>query len=270
MIKNLFLTGFTVISALYAHVTAQSVLDINPKVEHGQIQILDTDKAELSFDFSVENSDYQLKSTDRPVQFSVCLMNAAIAEDISSIQSDFVQFALTYDNGNNCLYAIQQAGLRADEVYQLTVPVEVPSVIDLGNEQVGFLVNIQPAASMNSANDRDDDKLFILKSKSELKVDYINLIQDLIQPVSSGDDAIDVEILPNPSIHHLGINLSKPLGDAQVYLYDLEGKILINQFFPELNHNKIELNDIPSGRYELVVQSPSLIKNLTKTVIISK
>lgn len=64
---------------------------------------------------------------------------------------------------------------------------------------------------------------------------------------------INVSIYPNPSIDIVNIKLNTPI--KSIFIYDLNGKMILNENGKNQTQQSIDLIDLPKGSYLLSIQT---------------
>ena len=132
----------------------------NPSVQAGNISpvpLLSGGTGTLSFTY-VENFLDYTDDENNPVRISLCLMNIAPVNGAASIGGSFAStFNWVYDPVGNCFLGTQNQDILGGSGGTITLDFALVNEIACPTNQMGFVVNIQPAPCMMAANNTTDD-----------------------------------------------------------------------------------------------------------------
>jgi hypothetical protein len=170
--KNLTLLAVLILFCL-SNVFSQTCTN-NPSVQAGDINpapLVNGNGGQLSFTY-LENGDAYTNEENDPVTLIICLLNIGPVNGISSVGGSFSStFDWQYDPALNCFLGTQNQDILAGDGGSITIDFEQTNTIECPSNQMGFNVNIQPAACMNGSNLVDDDNEFSFTCNTTLDSD---------------------------------------------------------------------------------------------------
>jgi hypothetical protein len=170
--KNLTLLAVLILFCL-SNVFSQTCTN-NPSVQAGDINpapLVNGNGGQLSFTY-LENGDAYTNEENDPVTLIICLLNIGPVNGISSVGGSFSStFDWQYDPSLNCFLGTQNQDILAGDGGSITIDFEQTNTIECPSNQMGFNVNIQPAACMNGSNLVDDDNEFSFTCNTTLDSD---------------------------------------------------------------------------------------------------
>jgi len=131
----------------------------NPSVSGGSISPtpLISNTGQLSFNYFEDLNDYDDHLND-PVTLTLCLLNIEPVSGASSIGGTYAgMFNWLYDPSSNCMQGTQNQLLPGNAGGTITVDFEITNPIGCPSNQMGYNVNVQPAACMAQTNSPLDD-----------------------------------------------------------------------------------------------------------------
>jgi len=228
--------------------TAQSLTDHDPSVNNPNI-IFDntTNQGKVSFDFEQLIADYDYTPDSDPLRITVCILNLDLAysnvySNINSTGLD--KFNWQYDALTNCLLATQKADLKVGEVLNIALDIKTdqPALCE-NDERMGFNINIQPAPSMTGINDIENDNVST----------YTCL--ETTTNISSVENQLFAKVYPNPVSDFLVIEMDDFYTELQIQLVDVDGKELFREEYENFKFERIDLRDLSSGIYTVILKS---------------
>lgn len=114
----------------------------------------------FTFDYQ-DNLNPYTEEECAPIYMVICMLNVAPANLQQPVGGSLASsFSWQYDSSNNCLLATQIQDLAAS-AGQISVDFIPVNYTNCPNEQMGFVINLQPAPCMNGINDNINDALFL-------------------------------------------------------------------------------------------------------------
>lgn len=162
---NLFLSIFLLFSiSLFGQNPGCTFPCVNdPEVKNAQIGSVPLYNGQGSV-FSFEYLDNLNPYTDEecaPVTMVICLLNVVPVNTQQPVNGAFAtNFTWLYDPVTNCILATQSQDLPAT-LGVMTLPFNVSNSVLCPKNEMGFVINIQPAPCMNGQNDNTNDALSI-------------------------------------------------------------------------------------------------------------
>lgn len=240
----------------------------NPSVQAGDLDpapLYPEVLGQASFTYFENLLDYADWEND-PVKMTVCFLHTTPLEGAASVTgtaSDW--FDWLYDPISNCLLATQNRTILGGTGGSIDVEFDITSPVECGTQtnQMGFIVNIQPAACMNSTNLQKDD------------IEYVYTCFD-----PSGTTAIkghklqhlNISLFPNPAskLITLEVNSDRPAQQADIIITDILGrtiKTIENEVIDQgANSIQVNINEFADGTYFLIVKNEDGSSNALKFI----
>lgn len=122
----------------------------------GSIPLYNGQGSVLSFEYLDNLNPYTEEECD-PVSMVICMLNIVPTNSQQPVSGPLASsFTWMYDAGNNCILGIQSQDLP-NTVGLLSINFTPTSFENCPKNEMGFVVNLQPAACMNGVNDNTND-----------------------------------------------------------------------------------------------------------------
>ncbi len=255
IIKN-FIIALLLIGCNQAY--SQALTFHDPSLQNPLVEINENlTEGIISFQFVQQLSDYENRSAEQPVRIGLSLLNIKPKDGVYSIKGSYAQnFDWQYDEEMNALLATQKNRLVKDEIGEIEMEyvfINTPSCEE--NKQVGFNVNIQPAACMNGMNEIENDNV----SSFTCQPAFTTSLEKL--------DIATYKIFPNPTAESINIQLNQKPQELTIEILNVQGKIVKQYFFEQSNFEKIDVRQLPAGTYSLNITTSEKFAN-EKIIII--
>ena len=100
-----------------------------------------------------------------------------------------------------------------------------------------------------------------------VNTDSINIIATSCVGINEGDKLSDISVYPVPVNNHLNIVLPKSSGEITMKIFNLEGRLIMEQTLLAGN-NRINMQSIAEGVYSLQLKNSTGIE--TKKIVVVK
>lgn len=177
MLKKLFLL-LCALCLSYSFLLSQECVN-NPSIQQGDINpapLIAGSGGHLQFSYLESLQAYRDEEND-PVSIIICLLNIEPEDGINSISGSFSStFDWRFDAESNCIQGVQNKDIEAESGGLIKVDFKQKTSFNCPNNQMGFSVNLQPAACMNGVNQVLDDSESVYTCNhpvpSPLRLDY--------------------------------------------------------------------------------------------------
>lgn len=230
----------------------------NPSVQAGDVNpapLYPGAIGHASFTYFENLTDYTNWSND-PVQLMVCMLHVTPLDGANSVSGTAAAwFDWIYDPSSNCLQGTQNQDIMGGTGGSIDVEFDIsnPMECDVTTNQMGFIVNIQPAACMNGINLTEDDDESVYTCYDPLGV-----------PTSVEEQEqtnLNISLFPNPATKHisLDVNSKKAFQNANIIITNIFGKtvkevnsILLNQ---GANSYQLNIENLANGTYFISIEN---------------
>ncbi len=160
---NLLLSFFLLFSvSLFAQNPGCSFPCVNdPSVQNpqiGSIPLYNGQGSVFTFEY-LDNLNPYTEEECAPLTMVICLLNIAPANTQQPIGGAFAaNFTWMYDPVSNCILGTQSEDLP-NTVGVMSLPFTITNNVSCPKNEMGLVINIQPAACMNGQNDNTNDAL---------------------------------------------------------------------------------------------------------------
>jgi hypothetical protein len=140
------------------------------------------------------------------------------------------------------------------------VSEKISFIFDLNTKQKKYLPFLENGFSTNVYSQKNH--MFIVQD-CEYNVNTIYAIQpDFVSVHEDNYLEKSGKIYPNPVVDHIYLSehfLNKNIGQANIYIYDLQGTLV--ERFLNINTDKLNIADLPTGSYMILIQNGKTIQS---------